>query len=273
MKVQIAGKSQYVEANGLRHHLLTYGNAGAPAVFMLPGITSPAATADFLAIRIAALGFTVYVPDIRGRGQTEIAPPGGYRLSDYAADVHGLIRALGLHKPVIIGHSMGARIAAAYATTYAMEDHGLLVLVDPPVCGPGRGGYPTSLESFMTQLKEAKAGTTLDEVRRFYPKWPERELQLRIEVLPQCDETAVRESHAGFETENFFPYWERITQPAVLIYGGNSPVVTREGAADLARANPTIRLYCVREAGHMIPWDNEAGFFQTLEPILADAKS
>ncbi|WP_054539481.1 alpha/beta fold hydrolase [Actibacterium sp. EMB200-NS6] len=269
MNVRITGTSLYLQANGLRHHVLVYGDTGQPAVIVLPGITSPAATADFLAVQIADMGFSVYVPDIRGRGETDVAPAGAYRLHDYAADVDALVRGLKLHRPIVIGHSMGARIAAAYVTQYAPEDHNLAVIIDPPLCGPGRGAYPTSLESFMAQLNEAKAGTTLEAVRRFYPKWPERELQLRIEVLPGCDETAIRESHAGFESEDFFPFWEKLTLPAALIHGGDSPVVTAQGAADLARTNPAIPITCVPDAGHMIPWDNEKGFFRVLSPILA----
>ncbi len=268
MSVAISGKSVFLEANGLRHHVLTYGNPAARPLIILPGITSPAATADFLAVRIAALGFSVYALDIRGRGQTDVAPSGAYRLQDYAADVDAVVAGLGRRKPIVLGHSMGARIATAYVTTYAPLDHGLLVIVDPPVCGPGRGAYPTNWASFMSQLSEAKAGTTVEAVRRFYPKWPERELQLRLEVLPSCDETAVRESHAGFETEDFFAYWEKVSAPAVLIYGAESPVVTSQGAADLRSANSAIPSYAVASAGHMIPWDNQEGFFDVLTPIL-----
>ncbi len=273
MSIEIAGRSVHVEANGIRHHLLSYGESGQPSVILLPGITSPAVTADFLARRIAAMGFAVHVPDIRGRGQTDAPPSGNYRLEDYAADVAGLVAALNLHDPLVIGHSMGARIAAAYATEHAAERRSLLVLVDPPLCGPGRGAYPTSLDSFMRQLGEAKRGTTPEAVRAFYPKWPVREILIRVEALQGCDETAIRESHEGFEAEDFFPYWRKVVAPAVLIYGGDSPVVTADGAADLARANPAVPLVRVPDAGHMIPWDNEPGFFDALTPWLEKARA
>ena len=268
----IAGESLFVEANGLRHRVLRYGAASDPALIILPGITSPAATADFLARRIAGAGFCVVVPDIRGRGESDRAPGGSYRLEDYAADVDGIVTALGLGRPVIVGHSLGARIAAAYVTTYARSEHALTVMVDPPLSGPERGAYPTSLEAFMLQLNEARRGTTPEEVRRFYPKWSDREIRIRVDVLASCDETAIRETHAGFESEDFFPYWREITEPALLIYGANSPVVTKEGARDLAKTNPRIAIRSVADAGHMVPWDNENGFFELLLPALQAAK-
>jgi N-formylmaleamate deformylase len=268
VSVRIEGLGTEVEANGLRHHVLQYGAAGAPDLLVLPGITSPAATADFLAVRLADLGYRVHVPDLRGRGRTDTAPAGAYRLVDYAADVAGLVGALGLRRPTILGHSLGARIAIAYAVLHAPGDHGLLLLVDPPVSGPDRGPYPTTRAAFLEQLQEAQRGTTADAVRRFYPRWPDRELQLRAEVLASCDETAVLETHAAFESEDIFGYWREVRQPAVLIRGGDSPVVPAAAAEDLRRANPAIDIVTVPGAGHMVPWDNLPGFLDAVRPVL-----
>lgn len=269
MRVDISGRPICVHANGLQHCVLTYDGGSRDNVLIIPGITSPAATADFIAQAIADLGYRVYVPDLRGRGATDTPGPGSYRISNYAADLAGLIDALELRSPIIIGHSLGARIAAACIVLHARTDHGHLILVDPPTSGPGRGSYPTSRESFLTQLREAKRGTSADEVRRFYPKWPQRELQVRAEVLASCDETAVLETYAGFETEDFFLYWSQIRRPATLIRGAESPVVSPQAAADLAAANPVIPIVCVPDAGHMVPWDNFSGFFQVLTPLLS----
>jgi N-formylmaleamate deformylase len=257
-----------VSVNGLRHHVLQYGEPGARDMLLLPGITSPAVTADFLAVRFADLGYRVTVPDVRGRGDSDRAAPGQYRLADYADDAAGLVAALGLLDPVVVGHSMGARIAAAYAVLHAPEHRGLILLVDPPTSGPGRGPYPTSRAAFLQQLGEAQAGTDADAVRRFYPTWPQRELQLRADVLATCDETAVLETHEGFETEDFFDLWSRLTKPAVLIRGGDSPVVPLSAVADLRRARPDIEIVTVPGAGHMVPWDALEGFLAAVRPYL-----
>jgi N-formylmaleamate deformylase len=266
--IEISGERAEVRANGLRHSVLRYGEPGNRDLLVLPGITSPAVTADFLAVLFADMGFRVTVPDVRGRGKSDRAPAGQYRLTDYAADVAGIVEELGLDHPVVLGHSMGARIAAAYAVLHAPDDHGLLVLVDPPTSGPARGPYPTTREAFLQQLHEAQAGTDVDAVRRFYPAWPERELRLRADVLASCDETAVLETHEGFETEDFFEYWARLTQPVVLVRGGDSPVVPLAAVADLRRSQPGIEIDTVPRAGHMVPWDNLPGFLDVVRPHL-----
>jgi N-formylmaleamate deformylase len=163
---------------------------------------------------------------------------------------------------------MGARTAAAYAVLHAADQHGLAILVDPPISGPGRGPYPTPWESFAQQLGEAQRGTGPDEVRRFYPKWPLRELQLRAEVLSSCDETAVFESYRGLEEEDFFDYWARLAPPAVLVRGGDSPVVPLGAVAELRRTRPDIEIVTVPGAGHMVPWDNLDGFLEAVRPYL-----
>jgi N-formylmaleamate deformylase len=272
MTIEITGKSQFVKANGLRHHLLVYGEAEKGTVIMLPGITSPAATADFLAVPISELGFRVVVADLRGRGQTDVTPAGSYGIEDYAADVAGIVEALGITDEIVIGHSLGARIAAAYAVLHAPDGLRNLILVDPPTSGPDRGPYPTTRESFLSQMNEAKRGSSLEEVRRFYPKWPERELRLRLEVLPSCDETAVLETHANFQAEDFFPFWKKLKRPAILLRGAESPVVTPSAAADLAAANTTIPIIAIPGAGHMVPWDNFRGFFEVLTPVLTGGR-
>jgi N-formylmaleamate deformylase len=272
--IEIRGQSRFIRANGLRHRVLRYGlAAGTRDMLVLPGITSPAVTFDFVAVRLAEMGFRVTVADARGRGETDRALAGQYRLEDYAADVAGLVDALDLRDPVVLGHSMGARIAAAYADLHDPQGDGVLVLIDPPVSGPGRGPYPTPRESFVQQLREAQRGTNPDEVRKFYPKWPLRELQLRAEVLATCDETAVLESHEGLETEDFFGYWARLKRPVLLVRGQDSPVVPESAAGDLRRMRPDITIVSVPDAGHMVPWDNLPGFLDAVrQPLQAELR-
>jgi N-formylmaleamate deformylase len=261
--IESLGRSDFVNANGLRLHLLCYGDTG-PAVIIVPGITSPALTAEFLALELSR-DYRVAVLDVRGRGRSDAAPSGGYTLKHYADDLAAVVTALGDERPTVIGHSMGARIAAAYAARYGS---GPLVLADPPLSGPGREPYPTSWDSFKTQLDEARRGTTADEIRRFYPKWAERELRIRAQELPSCDETAVFETHRGFETEDFLEYWRALRPPVLLIRGADSPVVSDAGEAALRRENPAIPIVSVPDAGHMIPWDNFAGFMASVRTFL-----
>jgi N-formylmaleamate deformylase len=258
----IPAAGRWVRADHLRLHVLDYGGDGVPLV-VIPGITSPAITMDFVARELTDLVRPLVV-DVRGRGLSDAGP--AYTLDDYADDTVAVIDGLRLDRPVLLGHSMGARIAAVTAARgVALRG---TVLVDPPMSGPGRGPYPTTLEVFLAQLDQARRGTTADEVARSWPRWPRREHELRARWLSSCDGEAVAATHRGFESEDFFGTWPRVPAPAVLIYGGDSPVVTGAGADEAAETNPGARLVAVPRAGHMVFWDEPAATLATVRTIL-----
>ena len=259
----IPARSRWVANGAVRLHALDYGGDGVPLV-LLPGITSPAITVDFVARQIRHLVRPISL-DVRGRGLSDGG--GRYSLEEYAEDTEALIRGLELDAPLLLGHSMGARIAAATAVRTRVPLLGT-VLIDPPMSGPGRGTYPTPLEVFLTQLEQAKRGTDADEVARSWPRWPRRELELRARWLSSCDEQAIALTHRGFETEDFFDWWPAVPAPTTLIYGADSPVVSAAAADEAARANPAAHLLKVPAAGHMVFWDNPSASIQTLQQVL-----
>lgn len=89
---------------------------------------------------IAAAGFHVVAPDMRGFGQTA-APPdvSSYSIFDTVGDVVGLVQALGEKKAVVIGHDWGAPVAwhaALFRPDIFTAVAGLSV--PPPLRGRGK---------------------------------------------------------------------------------------------------------------------------------------
>ena len=257
----VPATSRWVRSGDVRLHVLDYGGDGVPMV-VLPGITSPAITMDFVARELRDLVRPV-VLDVRGRGLSDSGP--SYTLDDYADDALAVLD--DLPDPLLMGHSMGARIAAVTATRRRLRG---TVLVDPPMSGPGRGPYPTTLQAFLGQLAEAQRGTDADEVARAWPRWPRREQELRARWLSSCDEAAIVATHQGFESEDFFATWPAVPAPTTLLYGADSPVVTADGAEEAAKANPAATLVAIPGAGHMVFWDNPAGALHLLREALHD---
>jgi len=68
--------------------------------------------------------------DARDHGRSD-APEEGYGLDGLADDVAGVIAALGLKQPAVVGHSLGAMTAAELAGTYP-DLVRCIVLEDPP---------------------------------------------------------------------------------------------------------------------------------------------
>jgi N-formylmaleamate deformylase len=264
----VPAQSRWVTSGSIRLHVLDYGGDGVP-MLVVPGITSPAISMDFVARKLTDLVRPI-VLDARGRGFSDDGP--SYSLEDYAADTEAVISGLGLDRPVLLGHSMGARIAAFTAAKSAVALRGTVV-VDPPMSGPGRGPYPTTLAAIRSRLEQARCGTDADEVAQSRPRWPRGEQELRSRWLTSCGEEAIAATHQGFETEDFFDFWPMVPAPTVLIHGADSPVVTAAGAEEAARANSAARLVTIPAAGHMVFWDNPKVALETVRDVLQELMS
>ena len=266
----VPATSRWVRTRTVLLHLLDYGIdeeiRRRPLMIVVPGITMPAIGMDFVARQVTRLVRPV-VLDVRGRGLSDSA--NRFTLDTYAEDLLAVIDELESPAPLLLGHSMGARVVARTAVQAAGRVRASIV-IDPPLSGPGRGPYPTSRAAFVGQLEAAQRGITAAEVAQSWPGWPERELELRARWLATCQKEAVAATHHGFETEDFFPHWRAVPAPAVFLYGERSPVVTAEGVAEARSANPSATFMGVPHAGHMVFWDQPQVSLEVLEGVLRD---
>src|SRR4051794_8028698 len=98
-----------VTANGIRLHYTRTGAGtapGKPAVVLTHGFSDNGLCWTPVA-EVLADDYDVIMIDARGHGQSD-APAEGYGSAEHAADVAGVIAALGLRRPALLGHSMGA---------------------------------------------------------------------------------------------------------------------------------------------------------------------
>ncbi|SPC06751.1 alpha/beta fold hydrolase [Cupriavidus taiwanensis] len=261
----------HVHANGIRQHYLRYGGqAGAraqrDAVIIVPGITSPAVTWGFVGEHFGQQ-FDTYVLDVRGRGLSQSGPELDYGLDAQAADVVAFAAALGLQRYAVVGHSMGARIGIRAARG---KPAGLtrLVLVDPPVSGPGRRAYPSQLPWYIDSIRLAQQGIDAEGMRRFCPTWTEGQLRLRAQWLHTCDERAVLVSFNGFHDDDIHADLPHLAVPALLMTAGRGDVIRAEDVQEMRALLPSLLVAHVAGAGHMIPWDDEAGFYRAFGDFL-----
>ncbi|WP_432968182.1 alpha/beta hydrolase [Dactylosporangium sp. CA-233914] len=110
-------------------------------VVLSHGMGEHARRYDHVVARLSELGLAVYAPDHRGHGRSTGKRLLARRIAEYTDDLDLLFREVrGRHPgqvPFLIGHSMGAMIALAYALDHQAELRGL-VLSGTPVL-PGKG--------------------------------------------------------------------------------------------------------------------------------------
>src|SRR4030081_462802 len=102
--------SRSISANGIEVFLLEQG--AGPLVLLCHGWPELSYSWRHQIAAIAAAGFHVAAPDMRGFGRTSApADINAYSIFDTVGDMVALVAALGEKQAVIVGHDLGAPVA------------------------------------------------------------------------------------------------------------------------------------------------------------------
>ena len=149
----------HVDVAGVTLHYERAGS-GEPELLFVPGWCC-----DHTAFRPQFDHFSrahaVTALDLRGCGQSD-APDGGYSIPELADDVAAFCAAVGIEKPVVVGHSLGGMIAVDLCARHPSVPRAL-VLVEPGPIAP----RPESVE-FFRSFAEVLEGPGGEEARREY---------------------------------------------------------------------------------------------------------
>lgn len=115
----IPSREDTLGIGGISIHYATWGNLAAPdrAVLLVHGLTATHREFADLGPKLAALGWYVIAPDLRGRGLSA-KPKRGYNIGVHASDLLALCDKLGIGKVTLIGHSLGAVISMYMAVLF-----------------------------------------------------------------------------------------------------------------------------------------------------------
>ena len=160
-KAEVMNERMFGTSAGVGLHLAS-AREGGPPVLLLHGVTRR--WQDWLTVLpCLAPRWQAFALDLRGHGKSD-RTPGAYRIADYVPDVVDFLRR-GLDEPaIVIGHSLGANVAAAVAAE-APERVRALVLEDPPLEMAGPRIVETGLlELFPHFLRHAGSDRPVDEI-------------------------------------------------------------------------------------------------------------
>ncbi|MGO2437842.1 MAG: alpha/beta fold hydrolase, partial [Serratia proteamaculans] len=143
-----------------------------------------------------------------------------------------------------------------------------LVLIDPPVSGPGRREYPGRWPWYVDSIRQSLLGMNAEQMRTYCPNWSESQRQLRAEWLHTCYEPAIQRAYEDFHQVDSHRDYPALSMPTLLMVAGLGGVIQQEDEAEIRALQPEITLAHVENAGHMIPWDDFDGFFRALGNFL-----
>lgn len=240
---------------------------GDPALLLLHGLSANANCWSAVIAAGLAPEHRVIAPDLRGRGRSG-KPERGYRMPDHAADVIGLLDAIGLDQVAVVGHSFGGYLAI-YLAAHHPERFTQLVVVDAALKLNPRVGemLKPSLDRLVRVSPSVEA--YLDDVRKaphMNGIWDSHtEAYFRAEIRENPDGTAqsatsssaIDQAMQGLAAENWDAIVRRVKQPALLLnavgpYGPPDfpPLVDEANARATAAALPNAR-YAMVPGNHM----------------------
>jgi pimeloyl-ACP methyl ester carboxylesterase len=258
-----------IVANDIKlHYYRTGGNK--PPLILSHGITDNGLCWTRLA-QVLEQDYDLIMVDARGHGLSD-APSEGYSVDDRAADLAGLIQGLGLDKPYLLGHSMGADTTAALAAAYP-ELVGCAILEDPPwgeqmASTEEREAWANEMRSTIRERKALSAEAIIAMGREKNPTWAEIEFgpwsEAKLQVSPN-----VLESYSK-PRPNWRKTVTKITCPTLLIIGDPElgGIVTPKVAEEIKTLAPQLKVTGIERAGHNIRRENFEAFVAVVTEFL-----
>lgn len=267
-----------VLVGGVRLHVTRMGRRGDPAIVLAHGIADDAGCFRDVASDLARDHHVVLV-DARGHGRSE-APSAGYAAMDHARDLAGVIAALELERPAVLGHSMGATTALALAATRPGLLRALL-LEDPPRWWT-HSGLPTELQrahnagmrATLTALKR-RTGSELAAVQReAAPAWSDVAIADWVDATHRVSSRVIDSLPDQLEG-NAALDWPRlvadITCPVLLLTGDpeRGAIVTAEAAAGFRALVDNVEVAHLVGGGHGLRHDRPDDYLAAVRTFLA----
>jgi pimeloyl-ACP methyl ester carboxylesterase len=212
--------------------------------------------------------------DQRGHGESEWTRPPAYATQDFAADLLGVLDALGWRCAILVGHSMGGHNAIATAAWHPDRVRALVIVDSRPTIPAERLAqmkergvrpprrHPTveaAVAAFRLLPPETIAEPPLlAHLARASVTWRDGAVSLRFD--PEC--------YAAREPVDGWPLLARIAAPTLVVRGERSPILPRSMAERLVGEIPGARLVEVPDAYHHLLLDRPEAFAKALQEFL-----
>ena len=223
------------------------GGEGKPIV-LVHGLGLGHRSWDRVAPRLSAEGLRVVSYDQRGHGGSDVSDD--YSPSAFCEDLAAVLGELGLEKPILVGHSLGATIALEHAAAHG--GCAVVVCVD--------GGVPVALPSADWEAMRAEMRRPIPRLAVWAMKVARLGTKLSFEELRRVVEVY------EVNITNLEGAYDRITCPVLMVMGSRADPVPQgeeireavsQGVRSLREAHPVVRVEWL-PCGHNVPLERPA---------------
>lgn len=264
-------RSKTLQVNGVRLHYLEWGSDGSRPLLLLHPAPLNAHVWDRFGPAMAP-HFRVIAPDARGFGDS--AWSDSYDGDVFIDDLHALIDALKLTRPILCGNSMGGTLAYMYAGMHPDRVERLIAVDtgpgDPPSAAPPGGALPTrpagpppmSPGPFRSAA-EASAAIPPVMGEAFVEAMVNHNLKRAKDGTWTWKHDHARVMAAGARSmadPRKWPLWNAVRCPTLVLRGERSPALSQQAAERMVAGRENAVLKVIPGASHFIPLEAPALF-------------
>jgi lipase len=257
----------------MRLQVHEWGDAGAPSVVCVHGVSAHGRRFRKLAEERLASQFHVLAPDLRGHGFSEHDPP--WDIATHARDVLETLDELGVAEAAWVGHSFGGRMVLELASLVPQRIR-CAVLLDPAIQILPHVGYDFAQQaaqdhSFATadEAIEARLTGTAMTPRAFVEEEAREHLASSADgrLRWRCSRAAVATMYSELCRE---PAPAAVLDgiPSLLVHGSHFGLVREEQLEEYGRVlGDGLEIVGV-EGGHIVYWDAYEETAEAVEKFL-----
>ncbi len=258
-----------IEANGIELHVEQRG-AGGPALVFLHYWGGSSRTWQHVVDALSPDYRTIAI-DQRGWGKSA-SPPAGYALSDLADDALALVDALHLESYLLVGHSMGGKVAQLVASQRPRGLRGLVLVAPAP---PTPLALPLDARQGMVHAYDSRESIVATVQQVLAPDGlSDRDLDTVIADSLAGASPAKAAWPLATSQEDITADVPKIDVPVIVISGEHDRVDPPEVLVrELLPRIPQARLVVLPGVGHLLPLEAPADLAHVIKAfVLAQTK-
>lgn len=243
-----------VTVNGVTVHYDDLGPSNGLPVLLVHGhpfnrtLWAPQAEA------LAAAGYRVVAPDLRGYGDSDVVP-GKTQLSDFADDIAALLDHLGLEQVVIGGVSMGGQITMEFQRRYAHRVRALVLADTSPVAETeeGRAVRNSQADRLLAEGMGGYADEVIGKMLAAYnvSAMPEAAAHVLGMMRTTDPEGAAAALRGRAERPDYRDTLAAVEVPTLIVVGADDVFTPVGDAESIHRLIPHATLAVIDRAGHL----------------------
>jgi pimeloyl-ACP methyl ester carboxylesterase len=253
--------ADYVEVAGIRLHVRDDGPRDAPAVIMLHGFASSLHTWEPWAAALSG-GYRVVRYDQPGFGLTGKEPGGDYSDDRGVAILSALMDRLEIRNAVLVGNSMGGKIAWKFAVAHPGRVNALVLVSPDGFASPGfQYGKAPSVPAIMNLMAYALPKAMLRASLEPAYADPKRLTGAIVDrYYDMMLAPGVREAILARMKQTILvdpvPLLAQINAPVLLLWGEKDGMIPFSNAQDYLQVLPDARLVSLPDLGH-VPFEED----------------